>query len=144
MLWCSASLTWLYFPVTDMGMLGSDRGITKKSHTPTWPLFPPVSLWIQHSDLHQRGTHFPYSSSADWQERNNGESSALYRNRSCGWIRDPRRNTNGRWQLLWDASHLLKALVVFQTFTGVFLCIAFILIYFEFFNAIYLYIYIYI
>lgn len=43
---CTASLTWLYFSVTDMGMLVSSMGITKNTHPPTWPCLPPISLWV--------------------------------------------------------------------------------------------------
>lgn len=43
---CTASLTWLYFSVTDMGMSVSFMGITKNVHPPTWPCLPPISLWV--------------------------------------------------------------------------------------------------
>lgn len=43
---CTASLTWLYFTVMNMGMLVSSMGITKNSLTPTWPCLPPISLWV--------------------------------------------------------------------------------------------------
>lgn len=43
---CTASLTWLYFTFTNMGMLVSSMGITKNSLTPTWPCLSPISLWV--------------------------------------------------------------------------------------------------
>lgn len=102
---CSASLTWLYFTVMNMGMLVSVMGITKNSLTPTWLYLPSISLWVQHSNLHQRGSSC--TSATDWQERNNRESSALYWHRSCGWVRDSHCHTNGEWMLFRDINLLL-------------------------------------